>query len=130
MIVINFLLYITIHKTIILKWNPKIIPSFHGINGQPTAPHSTKKKHDLTILIFTRLIQFNSVQLIQSYNTEMAFNSIQFNTFQSNFHPINSVQLIHSNSTFFSLIFTPLIFNIFSVQFSPQFNQFSPIFTE
>jgi hypothetical protein len=35
MIVINFLLYITIQKTIILKWNPKIINSiqFSPINS-------------------------------------------------------------------------------------------------
>ena len=32
--------------------------------------------------ILTPLIQFNSVQLIQSYNTEMAFNLVQFNSFR------------------------------------------------
>jgi hypothetical protein len=40
----------------------------------------------------------NSVQLIQSYNTEIALNSVQFNTFQSNFHPINLIQFSPINS--------------------------------
>jgi hypothetical protein len=40
----------------------------------------------------------NSVQLIQSYNTEMTLNSVQFNIFQSNFHPINLIQFSPINS--------------------------------
>jgi len=68
--------------------------------------------------IFTLLIQFNSIQLIRSYNTEIAFNSVQFNSFQSNFHPINSIQFSPINSI---KIYTKMTFN--SVQFNNfQFN--------
>jgi len=91
---------------------------------QPHIPQS--KKHDLTISIFTRLIQFNSVQLIQSYNTKMAFNSVKFNNFQSNFHPINSVQLIQSYNTEMTL--NSVQFNTFQSNFNPiNLIQFNPI---
>ena len=46
----------------------------------------------------------------------MTLNSVQFNIFQSNFHPINSVQLIQSYNTEMTLN-------------SVQFNTYNPIFT-
>jgi len=55
----------------------------------------------------------------------MTFNLVQFNNFQSNFHPINSVQLIQSRFILWHSIQQFLVHSIFtrsiqSIQFSPD----------